>query len=330
MTIAELLATLRQRDVRLWVDDGRLRCSAPASALDAELRAALATRKDEIIAWLRVASALNSGPPAIVPLKPEGRRPPLFAIPGHNGDVFCYIALAGHLDADQPLFGVQPPGLDGTEPLERLEELARYELEQIRLYRPHGPYLLAGYCAGGTLAYEIARQLSERGEHVALLALFGSPFPTLYRWPSRTRFRIEDLARRGIRQLRLLAASPASERLAHVRTTLARRARQAAAAKRLDNPVLESGRRVARTTIAAIRGYRPRRYPGRVDLFLPAEGWRRLHPWQWRAVSGTYRESTGRDGSSLEVMLQEPFVGEVARTLRCYLDEIARAESGRG
>ena len=53
MTAAELVARLRALDVRLSVDGDRLRCSAPKGVLTAELRDQLATRKTEILEWLR-------------------------------------------------------------------------------------------------------------------------------------------------------------------------------------------------------------------------------------------------------------------------------------
>jgi hypothetical protein len=134
MDTAALLSTLRDRDVRLCTEEGQLKCSAPVGTLDAAMRATLASRKEELLALLRQAEMLKSLPPAIVPIKPEGSRPPVFAVSGHGGDIFCLRALARCLDAEQPVFGVQPPGLDGTEPLTSVEALARYEIEQIRRY----------------------------------------------------------------------------------------------------------------------------------------------------------------------------------------------------
>jgi hypothetical protein len=40
---AALLSVLRERDIKLWVEHDQLKCSAPAGALDAEMRAALAS-----------------------------------------------------------------------------------------------------------------------------------------------------------------------------------------------------------------------------------------------------------------------------------------------
>ena len=98
MTTARLLSTLRERGVRLSVEDGRLKCDAPQGILDDGLRAQLAAHKEELLALIGGAETALSAPRSLVPLKPTGEHPPLFARPGHNGDVFCYRALAEHLD----------------------------------------------------------------------------------------------------------------------------------------------------------------------------------------------------------------------------------------
>jgi thioesterase domain-containing protein len=53
----------------------------------------------------------------------------------------------------------------------RLSDMARHHIQKIRRVQPHGPYLLGGLCAGGVIAYEIARQLQKEGEQIAMLAL---------------------------------------------------------------------------------------------------------------------------------------------------------------
>ena len=161
--------------------DGRLKCDAPPGVLDDGLRAQLAARKQELLTLIAEAEMTLGAPRSLVPLKPTGDHPPLFARPGHNGDVFCYRALAAHLDPHRPLYGVEPKGVDGSPTAETVEEIAEYEVAQIRRFQPDGPYYIAGYCAGGTIAFESARQLADAGEDVARVVLFGSPFPTVYR-----------------------------------------------------------------------------------------------------------------------------------------------------
>ncbi|MGH8687988.1 MAG: hypothetical protein ACREVQ_09795, partial [Burkholderiales bacterium] len=104
-----LLAELRSRDVQLRADGDRLRCSAPAGALTPELRDRLKRRKYDILEFLRSVGTRAHQQRAIVPLQPLGERTPIFGVGGHNGDVFCYRALAHHLGRDQPLYGLQPP-----------------------------------------------------------------------------------------------------------------------------------------------------------------------------------------------------------------------------
>lgn len=296
---AALLSTLREQGVRLWVEGDSLKCSAPVGALDAETRAQLTQRKQEILTFLTQADALKSIPPAIVPIKPGGRKPPLFVVSGHGGDVFCLIALARHLDADQPVLGVQPPGLDGSEPLHSIEALARYQIEQIRLYRPNGPYLLAGHCAGGTLAFEIAQQLTAAGQQVALVALIGSPFPTMFRHASQMRFWLGQHAK-------ALGSGPLAERGRYVLTRLQKRlglrpadpaslvdhysmrARENPALAAVSPAMLEARQRVEDATLAACRVYKPSPYAGRVDLFVTSDKWHGSH--HWRTVAANLHE----------------------------------------
>ncbi len=51
--LSALLAELKQREVRLWLDEGRLRCDAPKGAVSAELQDQLRAHKEEIVALLR-------------------------------------------------------------------------------------------------------------------------------------------------------------------------------------------------------------------------------------------------------------------------------------
>jgi amino acid adenylation domain-containing protein/FkbH-like protein len=108
----------------------------------------------------------------IVPVRAEGTRPPLFLVHGAGGDVLWgYANLAKYLSADQPVYGIKSRGQVGLEEYETIEEMARYYLQELRSVQPQGPYYLGGYCFGGNVAYEMARQLKARGERVTLLAL---------------------------------------------------------------------------------------------------------------------------------------------------------------
>jgi thioesterase domain-containing protein len=55
--------------------------------------------------------------------------------------------------------------------------MAAYYLDAVRSVQPHGAYLLSGWSLGGVVAFEMARQMWELGQEVALLALLDSPAP---------------------------------------------------------------------------------------------------------------------------------------------------------
>jgi thioesterase domain-containing protein len=59
----------------------------------------------------------------------------------------------------------------GLDEFEHIEDMARFYLEEVRAMQPHGPYFLGGYCFGGNVAYEMARQLRSQGERVTQLLL---------------------------------------------------------------------------------------------------------------------------------------------------------------
>lgn len=108
----------------------------------------------------------------LVAIQTTGSRPPFFCVHGAGGTVLIYRDLAHHLGPDQPFYGLQSVGLDGNRlPLTKIEEIAAVYVEEIQKVQPVGPYFLGGYCLGGTIAFEMAQQLSRRGETVALLVL---------------------------------------------------------------------------------------------------------------------------------------------------------------
>lgn len=122
---------------------------------------------------------------SLVPIQPNGSRPPLFLIHAHGGSVLGYHELAHYFDSDQPVYGLQAQGLDGVSFQERsMAEMATAYLEEIRTVQPRGPYHLAGFCFGGNVAYEMAQQLRKAGEKVAFLAMIETSHPAYPRYLS--------------------------------------------------------------------------------------------------------------------------------------------------
>jgi thioesterase domain-containing protein len=220
--------------------------------------------------------------------------------------------LAQCLGEAQPFFGLQPPGADGREdPLERVEDIAAYFADQVRDFYPQGRYIIAGYCAGGTIAFELAQQLACAGAEVRLLALFGSPFPAYFRLSSQLKLRFsQEGARIGGFARDLAARSPAAwpdYLKGRLRTRRQRLDAQEAAAQ---DPVLAQRARIERATLNAVRAYEPQAYRGRVALLLPSRQWQLAA--DWRKVAPLAREFHGPDGCGSPEMLREPYAPALA------------------
>jgi phthiocerol/phenolphthiocerol synthesis type-I polyketide synthase E len=114
----------------------------------------------------------------------DGSRPPLFLIHAEGGHVLMYRDLARELGPEWSVFGIQSRGLDGeSQPSNSIEEMAGRYISEIRSVQAEGPYYLGGWCLGGTIGFEMARQLEEAGERVAWLGMIQSRHPSY--WASR-------------------------------------------------------------------------------------------------------------------------------------------------
>ncbi len=126
----------------------------------------------------KVIAEARSSDTGVVTIQSGRASPPLFCLPGQTGSVLVFRSLAQHLGSDQPVYGLQPQGLDGKQPpLTRIEDMAVNFVKQIRVVQPNGPYFLVGYCMGGTIALEMAQQLHRHGQMIGLLALLDT-----YNW----------------------------------------------------------------------------------------------------------------------------------------------------
>lgn len=100
--------------------------------------------------------------------KGDENKIPLFLIHGAEGNVLLYRDLANRFNSNRTIYGLQAKGLDGKNSFNlSIEEMAEEYIQAIKVVQPYGPYNLGGYCMGGSVAYEIALQLTAKGEKVA-------------------------------------------------------------------------------------------------------------------------------------------------------------------
>lgn len=110
---------------------------------------------------------------SLVAIKTGGSRKPLFLVHAAGLNLLLYNTVVNKLHPDQPVYGLQARGLDGSEePLYTLPEIATHYIKEIESVDPDGPYALAGFCMGGTIAWEMACQLTSKGKEVVFTGLF--------------------------------------------------------------------------------------------------------------------------------------------------------------
>ena len=108
---------------------------------------------------------------SLVPIQPEGTRRPFF-FHGGSAEALTWTKFSRLLGPDQPFYAMQRPDFNAQSATDStVEELAAICIREIRQIQPAGPYTVGGHCFGGTVAFEIARQLQAEGEKVNSLAV---------------------------------------------------------------------------------------------------------------------------------------------------------------
>jgi acyl transferase domain-containing protein/thioesterase domain-containing protein len=264
----------------------------------------------------------------------SGNRTPLFLAHAAEGNVLLYRSLAAHLGADQPVYGLQSAGLDGRSRVDgRFEHVAGRYIDEIRQVQPHGPYMLGGYCLGGTLALEMARQLIESGESVGLVALIEIYNIRALRWPLPLHQRLFNrFVLNPFYHLQNLFAAEGAGKFAFFAEKLRVETTRAKASVRLGWARLRHSLAPEGTAAApqakladiyeeALAQYEVRPYPGELTVFLAER-----HLAGFRAPMGGWGE-VAKGGVRLFSLpisprgsLVEPYVGQLAALLRGCLD----------
>jgi amino acid adenylation domain-containing protein len=99
---------------------------------------------------------------------------PLFFFHGDWEGGLYLQKFARLIGEKRPFYAIAPHGLDGGEVPATVQAMAAERLEALLLHRPEGAFILGGYCAGGLVALEAARQLQERGRIVERVILLDS------------------------------------------------------------------------------------------------------------------------------------------------------------
>ena len=227
----------------------------------------------------------------VVTIRPGGDAAGLFCVAPAGGTTFPYYALAHHLPAGRPVYGLLDPAFDDSQaPCSTIQQQAAAYVEAVRTTQPEGPYHLAGWSFGGVVAYEVARQLAENGQEVGAVALIEAFAP---RGPGRFRWRdlgpnlafLAGLAASGLETIRdslFLTAAPARAnghsgigrawwgglyRLYLRRAGMAAVVADNHALLSLDQPSTRRFVRIARANLKAGQAYQGGDFRGRLAVF---------------------------------------------------------------
>jgi thioesterase domain-containing protein/acyl carrier protein len=116
----------------------------------------------------------------VVNLQVTGSNTPLFLVHPGDGGVLVFVSVAKYFADERPVYALRAPGFDLNEDcLNSFEEIVRTYVGAIRARQPRGPYVIAGYSMGGSIAFEIAKELVDVGERIAFLGCIdGQPCGT--------------------------------------------------------------------------------------------------------------------------------------------------------
>jgi amino acid adenylation domain-containing protein len=248
---------------------------------------------------------------SLVALRTGGDGPPLYCIHPRGGHVLRYYHLVHYLDETWPVYGLRAQGLDGRrEPYTRVEEMAAHYLREIRAVQPQGPYYLLGFSLGGKIAFEMARQLEQQGQAVALLIMIdtyitGGPDPE-----AGEEERQAEPETRTARQT-----------LARIRAWAGRMRRRYLArgvAEQNGEGGWPPAKRVQEANKVANRRYAPRLYGGRITFFEASRGGNGADPLAWSPWAAKGMEVITIPGDHRSI-LEEPEVRALAEKINRVL-----------
>ncbi len=165
----------------------------------------------------RTRRPVHDGISNVTALRTTGTKAPFFFLHGDltGGGYYCR-EIARRLDDDRPFYVVAPHGV-GEAPLPwSIEAMARENVAAIRAIHASGPFVLGGFCNGGIVAFEMARQLERAGmpvDDVVLIDTFdrsAEPKPFGVRLRSQVRWLLERCGLRTPVHLRGAGLDPAN------------------------------------------------------------------------------------------------------------------------
>ena len=264
----------------------------------------------------------------LVPIRPAGRKTPLFFVHPIGGNVVNFSGFCSHFEADQPIYALQARGLNGEEaPHTSVEEMAADYIQSIRGVQPEGPYFIGGFSAGGIAALEMARQLQAAGQPVGMLALLDTEIVTTSPTQAAGAARPGDWWRMARINLRYASRMKLLEYVGKKSFNLRMRLKLFAwsARERLGLSIDPAALNAEEGFLLACKRYVPQPYAGNATLFRAGDGAEYLDPkLGWNGIILGHLDIQEVSGDH-DTILQEPHIKMLAGLLEQCLEKAAEA-----
>jgi amino acid adenylation domain-containing protein len=270
--------------------------------------------------------------PYLVPIQPDGTKPPLFSIAIPT----LYRGIARHLGNTQPVIGLQL--FDPAKPLEmkysRLEDAAGECVRLIREVEPQGPYAVIGWCAAGVVAFETAQQLVQMGHEVSFIGIIDGWSPDYVRRRGKAWLKAADFASRCKRAYMEIHAGQRSVKSLMIKpfTLLMKSIRRFRLAPCADpNPVsvdpeleviVQSDAEMWQYLWRLQAAYEPKAFHGRAHIFVSQDrptGWLADSSLGWGRLATEGVEVVTYEGDH-SAIFDEPGAGQAAAIIAAGLE----------
>jgi len=256
---------------------------------------------------------------SIVRLQPLGSKTPLVLIPPAGGGLICYSEMARLLGPDQPVFGLEASR--SAKAADTVEAIAAEYIEELQAAGLKLPFHLGGWSFGGTVAFEMARQLADRGQRPGLVVLLDSHARQEGEEPRELEIMLEIARVQALGRGIELHLSPRKLRRLDPQTCAMAIAAQLAngSAFRPETIAMELREIVQhfRSNMRAARRYLPGYYDGRVVLLRAGRAGRSGdHGWSGLCAQVEMRDIAGEH----RTFLAQPFAPGTANILRKVLE----------
>jgi 3-oxoacyl-(acyl-carrier-protein) synthase/thioesterase domain-containing protein/acyl carrier protein len=256
---------------------------------------------------------------SLINLRPGSLAPPLFLIHPIEGNLFCYKGLIDELKCKNPLYGFQSVDTENKN----IEKIASSYIEELRKVQAIGPYNLLGMSFGGIIAYEMAKQLVENNDSVALLFMVDVDEPN---FSNLALLNENDLL---IHLIELLEGTTPLDKKVNAEKII-----QSLGLGKLSHKDQEFIFKVVKTHLSALAKYQPKPYPGKIYFFQASQRFFRRKNVSlgesWKELVNGKIEIQEIPGNHLSILLK-PQVEKLAHYIDTRLQSVtARQKESRG